>query len=453
MKISRYLIPLLLLLGCAGLALADVPVREEQFVYQILAFNGRDYSGTFARQDADTIYLMADVDNFITARKTFVYFWPITQDWKLDTSVLNVPFEGTLELSGRKKEPEEIGMTPYTYYNVRGEYVLNWKVATGDDADRAWKHYQELMGAYWNSVQKYYQQRAVYEAMLNELTSRITKMRERGEDISKLLEVLKGLKAPPEPEYPNEYVVAPVPVQQAFILNLPVGEYRIRFFTREGKIMEGSERRIVSFEKRRAEGIGLEVIPGDRWTRPIESKTPSSVLYVDGSTDLYLRPFFEQEYNDLYYDKMQKNDAKGNPTLMKWVRIQQVPKARIEVTRPAGQGAVNGSAETEMILEKPFYVEQIKGAALGYQIVPFDPEGKHKGRDPSLIAFHLPISADQRVIRLRVQDKEGVYLPSSQRQVRIIRPPRAGFVSLILAVMPLVVMAVVLIRRSRKYSS
>jgi hypothetical protein len=435
----------LLLLLCAAALFADVPVREEQFIYSILAFNGKDYAGTFARQEADTIYLVADVDNFITVRNVFVYFWPITQDWKTDTSVLNVPFEGTLELSGREAEPEMLGMTPYTYYNIRGEYELNWKVAKEAEAEAAWQHYQELMDAYWQSVSAYYEKRAMYEAMLNQLTITITKMRDQGKDVSALIDTLRELKAPPEPQYPTEYIVPPVPVQKAFILNLPVGEYQIRFFTKEGQIMERSERRIVAFEKRRAEAIGLEVIPGDKWTRPVESKTPASVLYIDGSTDLYLRPFYQQEYNDLFYEKMRKNDAKGNPTLMKWVRIQQVPKARVEVTGP--------SSEAQMVLEEPFYVEQVKGAALGYQIVPFDPEGKHKDREPSLQAFHVPISKDQRVIRLRVQDKEGRYLPSGERQIRVITPSRLGIVSLILAACPLIAMIIVMARRSRRYTS
>ena len=435
----------LLLMFCAGMLFADVPVREEQFIYSILAFNGKDYAGTFARKEADTLYLVADVDNFITVRNVFVYFWPITQDWKTDTSTLNVPFEGTLELSGREAEPERLGMTPYTYYNIRGEYELNWKVAKEAEAEAAWQRYQGLMDAYWQSISGYYEKRAMYEAMLNQLTVTITKMRDEGKDVTALIDTLKELKAPPEPQYPTEYIVPPVPVQNAFILNLPVGEYRIRFFSEDGQIMEGSERRIVAFEKRRAEAIGLEVIPGDKWTRPVESKTPASVLYIDGSTDLYLRPFLQQEYNDLFYEKMRKNDAKGNPTLMKWVRIQQVPRARVEVTRP--------SAESQMVLEEPFYVEQVKGAALGYQIVPFDPEGKHKDREPSLQAFHVPVSKDQRVIRLRVQDKEGQYLSSSERQIRVITPSRIGILSLILAACPLIVMIIVMTRRSRRYSS
>jgi hypothetical protein len=260
-----------------------------------------------------------------------------------------------------------------------------------------------------------------------------------------LIETLRSMTAPPEPQQPTEYIVPPVPVQKAFIVNLPVGEYGIRFFTDEGLIMEGSDRRIVVFEKRREEAIGLEVIPGDKWTRPVESKTSASVLYTNGSTDLYLRPFYQQEYNDLYYEKMRKNDSKGNPNLMKWVRIQQVPRALIEVTRP--------SAPAQEVREEPFYVEQAAGATLGYEIVPFDPQGKHKGLEPSLQAFHIPVSKGLRVIHLRVQDNDGQYLASGERQIRVINPSRIGIISLILAVLPLVVMIVVMARRSRRCTS
>jgi hypothetical protein len=434
---------LLLTLG-AGLLWADVPVREEQLIYSVLAYNGKDYSATFARRDADTIYILANTDNFLTVRKTLVYFWPLTEDWKTDSSSLNVAFEGKLELTRPDGKVQAVEVTPYTYYNVQGDYELNWKVDQGQAAYDAWGRYQKLMDEYWSSVQEYYNKRALYEEMLNQLTATITKMRDEGKDVTRLVDALKEMTAPPEPQPPKDYIVPPVPVQQAFILNLPVGEYHIRFFTQDGKVMEGSERRVVVFDKRRAQGIGLEVIPGDKWTRPVESKTPASVLYVDGSTDLYLRPFFEQEYNDLDYEKMLQNDARGNPNLMQWVRIQQVPKAQISVSRP--------KAATETVLEKPYYVEQVKGSALGYTIVPYDPEGAHKDRDPSLRAFRIPIVKDQRVVRLQVQDSSGAVLPGSERQIRIIGPSRLMIISLILALLPLAAMAVVMLRRTRVYS-
>ena len=354
----KSIILILSFLLSASWLLADVPVREEQLIYSTLAFNGKDYAGTFSGQDSDTIYLIADVDNFLSVRKTMVYFWPITQDLKTDTEALNQVFAGTLQLWRNGEEMETIPMSTYTYYNVSDEYALTWKVETGVEAEAAFQKYQDIVDVYWQEVSEYQHQRDIFDALMNELTIKISELRDEGKDISELLEQLRSMASPQPPDYPKDYIVPPVPPQQGFLLNLPEGEYFIRFVNEDDTIMEGSDRSLVSFKKRREEGIGLEVIPGDKWTRPVDSKTPSSILYVDGSTDLYLRPYFQNEYNDLYYEKMRKNDAKGNPDLMKWGRIQQVPKARFEVIHP--------DRSTETVLENPFYVEQVKGAALGY---------------------------------------------------------------------------------------
>jgi len=430
-----------------GPAVADVPVRQEQFIYSVMAFNGKDYSGTFCGENSDTIYLIADQDNFITARKTLVYYWPITGDWKTDTSALNYPFEGTLKLTEKGGESRIINPERYTFYNTQGEYELNWEVATGDGAEKAWQHYQGLIEQYWQATSQYQQAKMAFEMMMNELTKKITEMRNAGTDVTELVEKLKALGSPEPPQPPDDYIVPPSPVQSAFILNLPRGEYNIGFINEDDAVMEGSEKRVVVFEKRRTDGIGFEVIPGDKWTRPVESKSPSSVLYVDGTTNLYLRPFFQDEFNDLYYQKMIKNDARGNPSLMNWVRIQQVPGSRIELT-----GKSHASHASEVILEEPFYVEQTKGSALGYKIVPFDPEGAHKERDPSLIAFKVPVDRERSLIQFRLLDKSGLNLAGSSRQVRVIIKSRWQPVLLLLCLLPLLAMAVIRLIRSRKYS-
>jgi hypothetical protein len=427
-----------------GPAVADVPVRQEQLIYSIMAFNGKDYSGTFCGENSDTIYLIADQDNFITARKTLVYYWPITGDWKTDTSALNYPFEGTLELTDKRGESRIINPERYTFYNIQGEYELNWEVATGDEAEKAWQHYQGLIDQYYQATSQYQQAKMAFDMMMNELAKKITEMRNSGTDVTELVEKLKALRSPEPPQPPDDYIVPPSPVQSAFILNLPCGEYNIRFISEDDAVMEGSLKRLVVFEKRRADGVGFEVIPGDKWTRPVQSKSPSSVLYVDGTTNLYLRPFFQDEFNDLYYQKMIKNDARGNSNLMNWVRIQQVPGARIELT--------GNSHASEVILEEPFYVEQTKGSALGYKIVPFDPEGAHKDRDPSLIAFKVPVNRERSLIKFKLLDKSGLYMAGSSRQVRVIIKSRWQAVLLLLCLLPLLAMATVRMIRSRKYS-
>ena len=57
-------------------AAADVPVRMEQVIYSVVAFNGKDYSPTFVPAVSDTIYTIANTDNFFSVRDTFVYWWP-----------------------------------------------------------------------------------------------------------------------------------------------------------------------------------------------------------------------------------------------------------------------------------------------------------------------------------------------------------------------------------------
>lgn len=423
---------------------ADVPVRKEQLIFSILAFNGRDYSGTFSGEDSDTIYLMANVDNFLSVRKTLVYFWSITQELKTDPETLNQVFTGTLELQAKGQKSRFIEMVDHTFYNIQGEYELNWKVDTGEAAKAAYQKYRNIVDAYWKAVEEYKRKRAAFDALMSEFSIQIAELRKSGKDFSTLLEQLQNMESPQPPESPEDYIMPPSPVQKGFLLNLPEGEYTIRFINDDGTIMEGSERAVITFKQRREDGIGLEVIPEDKWTRPVESKTPFSILYVDGTTDLYLRPYFENEYNDLYYEKMRKNDSKGNPNLMKWVRIQQVPRAQIELTHL--------DRNTEMILENPFYVEQVKGAALGYKIVPYEPEGPHKGKNPSLKAFHIPIHPDDKVLRLRVQDKTGRYLAGSNRQIHIVSQTRLNIILLVIALLPILVMIIVRARRARVYT-
>ena len=423
-------------------AIADVPVRKEELIYSIMAFLGKEYSGTFCRQEAGTFYLMANVDNFITVRKTLVYFWPITQDWKVDTDALNKPFEGTIEIKGKNMPLKKLKQVRYTYYNAPGEYEVNWKVYTDGAADKEWAKYSKLVDKYWKDVEKYYKEQAEYEAKLNALTKTITEARKKGEDTKKYLKVLKALKKPAsQPKGPSYYVR---PIEKAFIFNLPPGEYTIRFLTKDGKVMEGSEKKVVVYKKRRANGVGYDVIPADKWTRPVQSNTPSSILYIDGTTDLYLRPFYQDEFNDLYYNKTVKNDSKGNPNIMKWVRIQQVPKARVEVTKK--------DATTEVVLEKPYYVQQTQGASLGYKIIPFDPKKLEAGSQPSLRAFHIPIQRNIKFLRVKLQDKNGNYLKGSDRQIRIIVKSQSSLIILILSLLPFAIMFLVIAIRSRKYS-
>jgi hypothetical protein len=442
----KRIVAILLLFGTpVALCFAEMPVRTEQLIWSVLAFNGRDYAATFVPEHSDSLYLIAGVDNFLSARKTLVYWWPITEEWRTDTDSLNQQFAGALELRDGGGKPRTFPLQQYTYYNMKGEYELNWKVVTGKEAEAELEKYSVLYDSYFKAVREYQKKSQEFESELQSLSARITRLRKEKKDFAPLLERMKTLPKPEAPKPPTYYVVPPTSLQQAFILNLAPGRYAIRLLNPDGTVMEGSDKTVYVHDRRRSGGVGYEVIPSDKWTRPVESVTPASVLYVNGSADLFLRPFHEDEFNDLAFEKTLNNSSRGNPNIVKWVRIQQVPKAKIETAaRGAGKSLLD---------ESPFIVEQAKGSSLGYTIKPWVAGGQNKDRQPDLIAMRVPIDKKAPAIRIRTLDGKGDPLPGSDRQIRVVSGFRLAGVLFALALLPLLAMAIVLSVRARTYAA
>lgn len=442
---SRIVVPVLLL-GAALAARGEVPERTEQVVYVIVAFNGKEYTPTFATENSDTIYLLAGKDNFLSVRKTLVYWWPLTAEWKTDQETLNEHLRGTLVVTPRGRgEVRRLGLQTYTYFNVRGEYELNWQVAKGEAAARELAHSRELSAAYYDASLAYQDASAVYQDRMGDLLARITRARELGQDTTALEAEAGRLQAPVAPQPPSEYAVAPVELEEAFVVDLPAGQYDVHLEAVDGSVVEGTAKRLVVWSRRRGGRVGYEVIPSDKWTRAEESTTPASVIYVDGSADLYLRPFYEDEVQDLAYQKTSNNAAAGNPNVYTWVRVQQVPKARISFVPRGGPPS--------QLVEKPYRVEQSEGTALGYTIVPVDPASGSTDAQPDLIAFHVPVTRGGSVMRIQTLDAGGVPVAGSERQLRVVARPAWQHALLALALVPVVAMAVVLVARARRYSS
>jgi hypothetical protein len=433
---------LLLLMGICTRAAADLPVRVEQLIYSLTAFNGSDYSSTFALQTAGTIYLLAGSDNLLSVRKTLVYWWPLTAEWKTDTDSLNQQFAGSLELRGPGGSVRTVPLQRATYFSVPGAAGQQWKVLNGPDADRELARAKSLSDNYFAAVTDYQKKTQAYDAQVEALGARISELSSQGRDVSAISARLSALVRPAAPPLPDAYAAAPEQVQDAFIVNLAAGQYSVRLLAPDGSTFEGSDKRIVAYTRRRAGGIGYEVIPSDKWTRPEESKTPASVLYVNGTTDLYLQPFFEDEVNDLYYEKTVSNQSTGNASLYKWVRMEQVPGSALEASSPG--------RETVQLIEHPFVVNQSKGSSLGYTISPYDSKTAAPNQSPSITAFHVSLESAGRVIRLRTLDSVGHPIAGSERQVRIVtRSPLLPLFGL-LALSPLLAMGIVLAARARK---
>ena len=136
--------------------------------FTIVAYNGRDYSSTFCRESSDTVYLYADSDSFLSLKKNFVYFWPLTGEWKIDNSVLDVTFNGFLEIRSKRFETS-LKTVDYTYFNLRGEYENNWKALKDEEAYAELERYIEIVKAYFDAVDNYNREYTRYETRVNQL--------------------------------------------------------------------------------------------------------------------------------------------------------------------------------------------------------------------------------------------------------------------------------------------
>jgi len=417
-------------------------VRTEEVIYSLMSYNGRDYSPTFARQAEPTICVIADSDSFATVRTTLTYFWPTTGEWYTDSRALNVSHEGVLELTDRRGRRTRVAPVPYTYFSVHERYTQSWQVRTGAEALAEWERYSRLAGEYQSASMAYGAARSAWEEEYGALANRIAAMRAKGLPVDAELARLEAMKPPEEPRESSDYIVPPVPVRTGFVLHLDPGTYSARLVTPEGRVLEGSDKTIIAFSRRASGIVGYDLIPSDRWTRSAESNTPASVIYTTGDADLYLRPFYQDEYNDLYYRKTISNAATGNPTLMKWVKVRQVEQAVIEV---AGSGGA-----LERVTEAPFVVVQAEGSTLGYSIVPFDPATAEEGTEATLRAFSVKLDPDERRLELRLHDAEGRMLESGGRRIRIVRVPQLLQATLLFVLLPPIAGVVVLLRRRRQ---
>ena len=415
----------------ATAAQADSHDRDEQLIHSLIVFDGSGYSRNFSAESSDTIYLLADTDNFVTLRKTFVYYRPADDALNTDTTHLDAVVDGSLEIAGRTGHAQSLQMEDYTYYNLRGDGAARWRTATGPDAHRVYADYQEKLRAYREGLDAYRLDRATYEYMVGELERRIEEQNRTGGDTTRLETVLRELVVPTGPAFPEEYASAPVRVDRAFVVNLPAGTYRTRLVRGDGKVLEGSEKTIVAFGRFGEPTVGYEVIPGDKWNRPVESNSRDSVIYVDGSSDLYLIAYQQHEFIDLHYEKLLRNDARGSPGMRRHVFVQEIPDLRIAVLDPGGR-----IATIDML---PWFVEQERTTSHGYRIIRFDPDSAHPDREPSLTAFHIDLHRYGPRIRVALVDSQGTIIDGSVRRIRLLNGAASPDALILLALLPLAV--------------
>ena len=430
------------ILCLAALSLAQVPILREQLVYGLNVFNGKGYGGGFAPYTEDTIYLIADKDNTISAHITLVYFWPITGKYVAGFQALNEDVNGTLEILEGGEVIKALKKEDNTLYYPGGYWGESAIFYQGEEAHAYFEKFTQAIEEYYEQTSQFYTAQTEYQKNIDEFLSEIKERRDKGEEFT-VEEIEKGI--PREPKQPTPPIFYVTPPKKDYIINLPLGRYKIRIRAEDGTIVQDSEKELVTFTSRRTGGTGYEIIPGNRWTRREACDDPSWLIYAAGKNTLYFSPFIQDEYNELYYNKLLDPQNPGREEKWRWVHIQAIKEVTLLFLK--------GKETLQRIVRVPYYVEQIPGPELGYEIVEFNPEEMFD-RQATFEGYKLDLAPtlEKTSYEINLEKREGEFFQGGRREVRLVKKENTQSLY-IFSIFPLLVGAVVFVGRRRKLGS
>ncbi len=416
---------LLALLQGSHAALAQAPQKERAFVYGINAAFAAGFAGSFAPPSAPAIYLLAGQTSIVSPRITEIYFWPITNEYQADWSLVNETVPGKLEILRFGQVFATVDSAKYSIqYTPRG-ISADAKLYVGAEAEQAQAQFQARQAAYQQAMQDYQAAQSQWMLMVDEAN----KKQAAGETVT----------LPPAPVQPPSIDVFSNGLNDGFPVKLDSGSYQIRVRGADGTIAEGSQRDLVVFAPRRV-AVGYTVLPETRWTTPELVNDLSDVIVGEAGSNLYLEPHVTREYPVRAYALLQNPQALGVETsAWAWVDGEPLTDGQLEV--------VVGDQVAERHTLTPYRVRQASGEARGYEVQPYDPNAGAQS-PPDFQAYPITLDPQRPAYSVRLISAQGAVVEGS---TRLVRAP-AGvelWRLLMLAAIPLAIGGFIVVGRRR----
>ncbi len=409
---------------------AQEPSGESQpaFVYGINAAIPGNYVGTFAPPSAPAIYLLAGETSIISPRMTEIYFWPITNEYRANWNLLNDPVPGTLEISQGNATVAQLESTDYTIQFTQKDATTTAQMYLGQDARDADDTFKQRQEEFQQASHEYY----AAEQAWQDAVDAINKQQQSGQQV----------ELPPEPVQPEPIGMYSNGLNQGMPIDLDPGQYHLRLRDGNGATVPGSERELIVFASRRT-GVGYTVVPETRWTTPSESPAPGDVIYGAAGSTLYLEPHLSHEYPARAWTLLQNPQVQvGDTGGWEWVNGERLTDGQLQI--------LTNNEIIDRHPLTPFWVEQVPGRQLGYEVHDYVAGGGENQPDvPDFVAYPLQLQAPgERFETQLVSDQDSV-LPGS---VRLVSAPTSAPLPrlLVLPALPLLLGAAIISRRQRR---
>ncbi len=380
----------------------DFPrVAENVFLGHI--FDGTGYKEVFYPESVDTIYLLADFDNILEIRKTQVYYWPLTSEYKADWELLNKPIQGSAEIIQDPKQATSLELLPFAMVTP-AEQTQPTGVISGTEVQLIYESFQEERKNYYETLlPKYQKDVQAYQAAALENLNRAIKQ-----------EPLINITPPVNPSPPDPSISK---ISNGFILRLKAGHYSIQVRGSDGHIVPGTQKKLEVFSKLRT-GVAYELFSESQWTKSITSEQPGSDIYWGSDYIIYLKSYEANEYPTNEYLHLTKPQySSGNSNEPTWVKEDSLGNSTLEL--------LQGSQPVQTISQKDFLVSQLSGSGLGYSISEFKGSAQidnSSKQTPSFTAVKFDLSLYPSVDSIRLIKADGEVIKNSERQIHRFYP-------------------------------
>lgn len=410
-------------------------VAEQELVYGLTLFDGKEYQWTFCPQEVRTLYVISDTKNAIATKRAKVHFWPITgeyvADWESATDMLDFS-ELSMEVLLGNKVIATLGPQQYAMKYPSGHMGPATEMLLGEEARTEYDSYMIGLEEYSGAMNRYYEAYIEYTKAVSGFIDNPA--------------AFDG-KIPREPAEPTPPQVCLSQVYEAFIVDVPEGSYRIRLKDGEGNVVPGSERTMIAFSTI-DRGIGYQIIPEDKWTYPSRSDDTTQNIAALGNQVIYVKPYEEASFNRHHYTKLTElhrpASGRGMENHIAWIHLQ--PLEAIDETFSIE--VVGKKGVVSRAVEKPYYVQQTSGSSLGYNIIGFSSEA-FPDSSPSFTAFRIETPRNPGRYRLQLVDESRQALADSARELRTVQGTDSAWVFCV-SFIPFVVGACVVVYKRRK---
>lgn len=419
-----FLFLLLLLIALSGVVPGYAQNTEERsFVYATNHYTGNGYASALIPPSVNEVFLLSGSPSIIAAKETNLYYWPITNEYKADWENLNLNSSGDLEIYQGSNLISSVPQSKYTLQYDGNDPSGTYRLFLDEEAETAYQQYLDKRKQYRDDLNQYHQLINAFTILYQDALKKVSEG------------LLSPDQLPQAPIAPPDLTLFSSEILLGYPVDLPVGDYRMQFRLPDGEIQPGSIKKLKVFEALRV-GTGYKVADLERWNQTEDSFSTTETLYCLEGHTYFLRPFSQTEYNQRYYVRMNNpQDKLSREDRQIWVSSKAISSADLQI---------NSTANTYSAPAEGFYVRQILGTKLGYEIVP----SRETEQGPTFEAVRFV--ADQgRAYSIELTDASGDVLPGSARQIRCTQTSRSPWLY-VLSSLPLIIgLAIYLARRAK----